>query len=445
MISKGLVALLLVSTAAAAQSVPIEVAGPWQVRVGPGEVTAGDTQVRVSEPVEIEIAPARTIQVRDEEHGTLPVFNPKAGGWRKGSRLNRLITQECSATGHLLPDTIRLRAAPDATTVFVRGQDYEMDTFWGTVGRIDGGAIAADQPVYVDYDYVPCRLDSISVTADGQVAFVEGEPGVGVLLPPALDEGAVAIANVWFPGPTEALSDDNLYPIDSGVVPAEEGEPQAIRLLPKTLAKLRAGEEVTIVAWGDSVTNGGDVRPHGKEAWYQNQFAALLQARYPKATVTMITASWPGGNSKGYLSAPAGGTYDFVRDVIDPKPDLVTIEFVNDAGLNEEAVQKHYAYILERLQGNGSEVALITPHFVRPDWMGAGTAKIVADPRPYVKGLKRFAKENDVALADASARWGALVRQGIPYMTLEANSINHPDIRGHEMFALSLMELFPED
>jgi hypothetical protein len=29
-------------------------------------------------------------------------------------------------------------------------------------------------------------------------------------------------------------------------------------LVPKTLAKLRAGEPVTIVTWGDSVTAGGD-------------------------------------------------------------------------------------------------------------------------------------------------------------------------------------------
>ena len=35
--------------------------------------------------------------------------------------------------------------------------------------------------------------------------------------------------------------------------------------------------------------------------------------------------------------APAGGTYDFQRDVPDRKPDLVTIEFVNDAYLDEEA------------------------------------------------------------------------------------------------------------
>jgi hypothetical protein len=47
-----------------------------------------------------------------------------------------------------------------------------------------------------------------------------------------------------------------------------------------------------------------------------------------------------------------------------------------------------------------------------------------------------------VALADASLRWGHLLQEGIPYPTLLANSINHPDDRGHQLFALSLMELF---
>jgi hypothetical protein len=65
------------------------------------------------------------------------------------------------------------------------------------------------------------------------------------------------------------------------------------------------------------------------------------------------------------------------------------------------------------------------------------------DPRPYVKGLRRFAARNPVALADASLRYGRLWRQGIPYSTLMLNSINHPDARGMGLFADSLMALFP--
>jgi hypothetical protein len=64
------------------------------------------------------------------------------------------------------------------------------------------------------------------------------------------------------------------------------------------------------------------------------------------------------------------------------------------------------------------------------------------DPRPYVRGLRQFAAKHDVALADASLRYGRLWRQGIPYNTLMLNAINHPDGRGMRLFADALIALF---
>jgi hypothetical protein len=40
-------------------------------------------------------------------------------------------------------------------------------------------------------------------------------------------------------------------------------------------------------------------------------------------------------------------------------------------------------------------------------------------------------------------RYGRLWRQGIPYLTLMENNINHPNVFGHTLFADSLMALFP--
>jgi hypothetical protein len=53
------------------------------------------------------------------------------------------------------------------------------------------------------------------------------------------------------------------------------------------------------------------------------------------------------------------------------------------------------------------------------------------------------APQHQIALADASRRYGRLWRQGIPYSSLMLNSINHPDARGMKIFADALMELFP--
>ena len=60
-----------------------------------------------------------------------------------------------------------------------------------------------------------------------------------------------------------------------------------------------------------------------------------------------------------------------------------------------------------------------------------------------MKGLRQFTARNQLALADASLRYGRLWRQGIPYSTLMLNSINHPDARGMRLFADSLLALFP--
>jgi len=82
---------------------------------------------------------------------------------------------------------------------------------------------------------------------------------------------------------------------------------------------------------------------------------------------------------------------------------------------------------------------------VRPDWLGAAAEpRFDADPRPYVQSLRAFAAKNGIALADGSALWCRLWRQGIPYLTYEGNWINHPDTRGMQLFVDALMGVFPE-
>lgn len=424
-------------------ALPIRVASPWSVAVGPGETALQGRRIRLSREVILEVPPVEVVQVRDEFHPSLPVFDEQAGAWRRGARFSQLIAEECTATGLMVPGRVRVKPAPAGSLPFVEGQDYRLDEIWANFGRIEGGAIAADQPVYADYDYIPGRLDSVAVGPAGEVRLVVGQPATVGILPPNLAADEAAVANLWMAGPLSCLTEENLFPIEPQPEVPKKSPAAAETLLPKTLAKLRAGEQVTIVAWGDSVTAGGGVG-NQTERWYQNRFAALLRQRFPQAAITLLTAAWPGYNSRTYLDQPPGSTYDFVRDVLDPHPDLVTIEFVNDAYLNEDQVQTQYAEILARLSGIGAEVILIAPHLVRPDWMGMNTMRFDEDPRPYVKGLKRFAEAHGVALADVSRRWCRLWRQGIPYITLEANWINHPDSRGHEIFAQALIDLFPE-
>ncbi len=424
----SLCSLLLIS-AVEAGNVQVTVSPPWTLVVAtPAKDGAAATQ-------QVSVDSPDRVVVRDEQHDTLPLSDPKAPGIFRGARLGQLATAECTAAGTLVSGTVRVKSGPGEAAAYAEGKDYALDPFWGRFGRVETGAIPADKPVWADYTYARQRLDSVALDASGKAVVRRGAPAMGVVLPPDLQPGDKALVNVWIPGPIDALSEENLFPVTSGLAPAlPESSDAAEKLLPNTLRKLRSGDPLTLVAWGDSVTN---------MCVYQKQFVAKLKERFPKANINLITAAWGGRGSRNYLEAPAGGEKDFVRDVLDPKPDVVVMEWVNDAYLDEAGVQTHYGGILSRLRGVGAEVIILTPHLVRPDWMDMKTLKFDEDPRPYVKGLRQFAAANNVALADASKLWCQSWRRGLPYIAYLENSINHPDVRGHALFTEALMGLFP--
>jgi lysophospholipase L1-like esterase len=387
--------------------------------------------------------------VRDEEQPCLPVYNEKAGPWMRGLHPRALLAQECVCTGLLVPGSLKVKAGPGAAQVFEPGKDFKLEEYWTGVGRIEGSPIAEGQKVWLDYDYVPCRLDSIVMDAAGKVKVVPGTPATNLAHPPTLPDGETAIARVWLQGPTEKLGDLNLYPIEDAVGGAFSPHGSGLKAPPtsplptKTLAKLRNGEKVLIIAWGDSVTCGGGVGGQ-TDAWYQNRFAAQLRERFPQAQIELRTAGWGGRDSKTYMAQPRGAEKDFVRDVLEPKADLVTMEWVNDSWLHGEAFKTHYDNIVAQISATGAEIVFIAPHLVRPDWLGVQDPRFDDDPRPYVRDLKQYAADHNMPLADGSALWCKLWRQGIPYITYEANWINHPDARGHQLFADALMGLFPQ-
>lgn len=420
---------------------PVRLAGDWRIEIGPG--TAG--RAILAKATTFNITPPHLITVRGEHHASLPVYNPNAGGWARGAKPRGIQTEECTSPGKLYPETLRVKAGQeDNAMVFTEGKDYLLEPSWGSFGRIEGGAIGEGREVYIDYDYEADRLDTIAINAAGEARLFEGTPALGVVLPAKEEEGFSPVARVYVPGRITKLTEDNLYPVyfdapdETGHAPSTAEE-----FLPQTVAKLRLGEPLTLVTFGDSVTCGGGVGSDQTQ-WWQGQLLARLKDRYPASQVTWKNAGWGGASSKSYMASPRGSEHDYIRDVLEPEPDLVIIEFVNDAGLDEQGVADHYGKILDNLRGVGAEVILMTPHLVRPDFLGLSTTKVKEDPRAYVRGLKAFGKANHVAVADASTLYCDLWRRGLPYMTLMANSINHPDARGHALFADALMALFPE-
>lgn len=424
--------------AAAAEPPSLRVSGDWEV-----EVSLQTPKPRV---VKLRVPPAELVEVKAERHAALPVFNPKTGGWAKGARLQRLIAQETTTPYLLEPPSLVVRAgAGDDAEIFRLGEDYQADLDWGTIGRLPTGRITESQPVFVSYRYAPLRLDTVVLARDGKVTLRKGEPRASAVRPPDAAADEQRLANIWLPGRVAKLGPEHLFAILEHAYPAPP-KPQptpAEKLTTKTLAKLRSGEKLRILAWGDSVTVGTYVPDPARERW-QEQFVSQLRSRFSKANIELVTEAWGGRNTGSYLAEPPGSEHNYREKVLAMKPDLIVSEFVNDAGLNPAQVEERYSALLRDFQGMGAEWIILTPHYVRPDWMGLNRERdIDNDPRPYVAGLREFTAKHQVALADASLRYGRLWRQGIPYSTLMLNSINHPDARGMQLFADALMELFP--
>ncbi len=427
--------------ATAAEPALLTLTGDWQIKV-----TAHNSN---GHPITAALAvtPPGLRSVNAEKFAALPVFNPKAGGWVKGAALGAVRAQECTTPQLLEPESLELRTGPEPDAArLTRGTDYEADLAWATIGRLTNGVLKDGQPVFASYRHGLLRLDSIVFTRDGHIVIRTGEAKAAAPVPPPIAEGEQRLANVYLPGRVAKIEPAHLFPIleRSFPEPPREKPSPAEKFAPRTMAKLRAGQPLRILAWGDSVTVGTFVPDWEHERW-QDQFVARLRGRFPRAQIELITEAWGGRNTSSYLAEPPGSEHNYAEKVLAAKPDLIVSEFVNDAWMNEEKVAQYYGKHLVDFKGIGAEWIILTPHYVRPDWMGLSQEReIDDDPRAYVKGLRQFTTQNQLALADAALRYGRLWRQGIPYSTLMLNSINHPDARGMSLFADSLMVLFPE-
>ena len=407
-------------------------AGDWQVKVE-HEGVAATLNVDVPD----------VIRVTDEQIASLPPYNPQAAVYAHGMALAGVRAQECSVRHALDPDSLVVKAASN-NTAYVRGKDYDVEPAWGRVGRLDGGAIMTDTAVLVSYSYGMMRLDSVVKTTDHKIVLRKGKPHVANPEPPKLGVGEKRLANIWVTARLAKLGEANLFPVLEDAYPASARKSSILeQTIPKTMAKLNAGGKVRILAWGDSVTDGTFLSEPNVNRW-QEQFVRRLRVRYPKADITLMTEAWGGHNTDSYRAEPPGSRYNYQEKVLNLKPDLIISEFVNDAGLDEAGVFQRYGKIRDEFKAIGAEWIMITPHYVRPDFMGLTSEKgIDADPRAYVKALRKFTSENNLALAEGSLRYGRLWRQGIPYSTLMLNNINHPNPSGMSLFADALMALFP--
>lgn len=407
------------------------------------------------------------LTVADEKYDNLPIYNPNAVSWARGRVLRGVNACECSVFGALDPESVVVKSSNNE--VLTRGIDYEFDDTSGALGRIEGGKVSQNDSVYVSYRCIESRIDSIVMDESGNMSLIKGVAQVLSPEPPVISRGQKRLANVYLTGRISKLSESSLFPVDEvfatelnllnakkfvenvdvyyaqnggKVVPSVATVGAAKAYLPKTWAKLTSGEEVRILAWGDSVTECGFLPDDQR---WQVKFVNCLQELFPKAKIILLTEAWGGRSSDSYRNEPVGSPKNYKEKVLALQPDLIISEFVNDAYMNEEMVAQKYGEMKADFDSNGMEWIVMGPHYVRPDWMGLSSeCNVDEDPRSYVKGLQKFTIENNIPYADTPTLYGKLWRSGIPYNTLMTNNINHPNMFGMELFAEALARLFEE-
>jgi acyl-CoA thioesterase-1 len=199
------------------------------------------------------------------------------------------------------------------------------------------------------------------------------------------------------------------------------------RFVEKTRRDLESGCNVTIVAFGDSITAGYCVRRGFPSFWEQ-----MLAEKYPEASVEMINSGISGDTS-------LDGRARLDWAVLSYEPDLVTINFgINDCalGLDQEEFEMNFVEMVRRIRaGPNSEILLLssqpleTPPYDRR----------VLD---YYQAVERVAREMDVGFVDVYGAWMRRVRAGTSLGSLILPGLDHPNEAGYKIIAEELMRLF---
>ncbi len=183
------------------------------------------------------------------------------------------------------------------------------------------------------------------------------------------------------------------------------------------------GKTATIICFGDSVT--GLYYHTGGLRTYTDMLGIALKKTYPNAKINMINAGISGNTTVDALSR-------IEKDVLDKKPDLVTIMF----GLNDmvrvsiDDYKLNLIEIISKCRKAGTEVILCTPN-----------STITTDGRPsekldsYCAVVRAVSKEQDVILCDTFQAFDKVKNEDYRTWRLKLSDEIHPNMAGHKLIA----------
>ena len=205
-------------------------------------------------------------------------------------------------------------------------------------------------------------------------------------------------------------------------------------LAPKAAARLAAGKEVRVVAFGDSIT-GIYYHSGSRRAWPEMLQLALRQL-YPKAKTTVFNAG-----SSGHTTDR--GLQRIQKDVLDRKPHVVVVKFgMNDLAYGKadaatDAKRKaryaaNLANIVNQCRGVGAELILCTANSVYPE---SAPGRPPARLAEFAQIVRDQAKALNVPVVDIHDRWEQIRRDDLTRWRFLMSETIHPSMAGHKCIA----------
>ena len=195
----------------------------------------------------------------------------------------------------------------------------------------------------------------------------------------------------------------------------------------QTINKLSNGAPVTIVALGDSLTQGWMVA-----RGYLDFLKEMLRIKYPQGRFSLINSGIPGDTADSGLSR-------LKWDVLHYHPHCVFIQYaINDAfsGFTEERFKDNIKGIIDEIRGNGDiDIVLLTSVYIGDNEDNRHVEK-------YYDQLERLGADYGIPVVRTHEHWKNKIKEGVNFKSLVQYDNVHPTEAGYRLMAEAIMNIF---
>ncbi|MEI8173487.1 MAG: GDSL-type esterase/lipase family protein [Deltaproteobacteria bacterium] len=195
----------------------------------------------------------------------------------------------------------------------------------------------------------------------------------------------------------------------------------------QTIDKLTSGTPVTIVALGDSLTQGWMV-----STGYLDFLKKMLHTKFPQIRLKLINSGIPGDTADS-------GLYRLKWDVLHYNPDCVFIQYaINDAfsGFTEQHFKSNIKGIIDGIRANGdADIVLITSGYI-------GDNEDNRHVEGYYRQLEALGGDYGIPVVQTHEYWKKRIREGVIFGSLVQYDGVHPTEEGYRLMAEAVMDLF---